>query len=518
MKYVHAADKRFLKVFLIGIAFFFVSITVYSLILSQGDVHPLRWITGKADPLCPTCNVLVLSLDTVSSRHLPCYGYYRNTAPNLCAYADNHIQFRTAYANASWTLPSDISLFTSLYPAFHGIEDYSNDSMQLPARATLLPYVLKQAGYHTIFAIPANDPTFPVKEIYNRGVSEVIPVGSGSTENLDEALSRFAQVVRGGQKTFMYVHSYKAHGPYFIQGETMFTDENFPDIPLTGAGIYENFSQDFYVYLLNQLSQVVGKPNAPVSQEFFDKLKNAPTLEAAHQLAQSRALDLDSYYMEYFYFAKIDLTDQRQVEYIKALYDQRLFELDEWIGRVLIPFLDSPLVKENTIVIITSEHGEEFMEHGRILHETLYDSNVAVPLIVSVPGYKKQVIQVPAQVVDVMPTLLDMVGLNNRQYFFQGRSLVDAIVGIPVRNRFLYASQRTGKSGQIITMRNEQWKVFMMDDGTTYIPYELYHIQSDPQEAHNVLTERLDVAKRLAHQATLYMKKWRTIVHDYQKK
>ena len=75
-------------------------------------------------PICDHCNVILISLDTLGANHLPCYGYERNTSPNLCNFAKENVFFTNAFSNASWTLPSHFSIFTSLYPNHHNMINY----------------------------------------------------------------------------------------------------------------------------------------------------------------------------------------------------------------------------------------------------------------------------------------------------------------------------------------------------------------------------------------------------------
>ncbi len=467
----------------------------------------------RRGPVCKNCNVIVISLDTVSANHLPCYGYARNTAPNLCRYAGRSVLFKNAYSNASWTLPADVSMFTSWYPQYHRILNLEDEMKTLPATAPLLPEILRQNGYTTYFGVPEHDQAFPVDGVYKQGVTGVIPVGYGPDEDLGAALTAFLKSVTNGHKTFLYLHSYEAHGPYIPNNPTpMFTNDRFPNIPLTWDGIYDNFSPGFYRYLVDQLSQTVGKPNATVDTAFLEKLENAPTLSAAKQLAQSKENELDSYYTEYNYFSKIDLRDPRQVEYVKALYDQKIFELDAWIGRVLIPFLESPAIQKNTIVVITSEHGEEFMEHGRLGHITLYDSNTKVPFIVSIPGYDKHVVEGPVQGIDIAPTIIDALGLPVRRYLFQGISLLDSAVGNRLRDRLLIANGYN-TDHEVKTVRNDGWKMFMKWLNGGFVPYELYNVAQDPMETNNVLADHLDTAKRLMKENSRLDAEWQSFAN-----
>lgn len=483
------------------------------LILSISGVF-LSTITPQTS-ICKNCNVIVFAIDTVGADHLPCYGYSRNTAPNLCTFASQNILFQHAYANAPWTLPSDVSMFTSWYPSYHGVTTYENYNSRLPEYIPLLPEILKKNGYTTFFAVPPNDRAFPLKDVYYKGVSEVIPVSSGPDEDLDIPLQRFLASVSEGKKTFLYLHSYGAHGPYVIRGkEKMFTNENIPNIPLSWDGIYGNFSEDFYKYIVDELSVSVGQPNATIDVDFFEKLTHAPTLAEARRLVESRADDLESFYTEYYYFAKINLKDPRQVEYVKALYDQKVFELDTWIGKELIPFLNHPKIKDNTVVIITSEHGEEFLEHGRISHVTLYDSNVKVPFILKVPGLSRRIVDTPVQSADVTPTVLDILGINRRRFYFQGSSLMGRIFGFPMRDRLLVA-QDYNNVNDTITVRNADWKLFMKKNNDSYIPYELYDIRHDPSESTNILSSQFTVAKSLFQRTTRYMRQWERIFERF---
>src|SRR3989344_4435924 len=75
----------------------------------------------NVDLECKDCNVILVLLDTLGTNHLPCYGYERDTAPILCAFAKENVMFQNAYSNATWTLPSHVSAFTGLYPETHNV-------------------------------------------------------------------------------------------------------------------------------------------------------------------------------------------------------------------------------------------------------------------------------------------------------------------------------------------------------------------------------------------------------------
>lgn len=467
-----------------------------------------RFSVSNTMPVCKNCNVIIISLDTVGAPHLPCYGYIRNTASNLCSFAKQNILFQNAFVNSTWTLPSDVSLFTSLYPTTHGIRDYTDYTMRLSPSLPFLPEILQKAGYYTIFGIPGNDRAFPIDDVYYRGISKVIPHTPGPDEDLDSALAAFKDSVLSGRKTFMFLHSYQAHGPYIPKNpKKMFTDDMFPHIPTTWPDIYGEFSEDFYRYLLDELVKTVDKPNAVIDRAFYEKLAHAPTLFAAEKIASTKETELESYFTEYYYFAKIKRSDPAQVEYVKALYDQKIFELDEWIGKRLLPLLDDPKIRDNTIVIFTSEHGEEFMEHGRMTHVTLYDSNVKVPLIMKIPGYGPVSVNTPVQGVDIMPTILGLVGLSMRPYRLQGANLGPLIAGGAFGDRLVVVDGYTDK-----TVRTNKWKLFLKRIDNTLVPYELYDVVADPSESTNMLASEIGIMKELLRKTVRYEALWSRLI------
>lgn len=473
-----------------------------------------KTLFGRSDPpVCKNCNVIIISLDTLSANHLPCYGYDRDTAPNLCALAQKNIIFKNSYTDATWTLPSDVSMFTSLYPEVHKITDYDNYGLHLAASIPTLPEILSRQVYRTYLGIPLDDRAFPVEDVYDRGITKVIGVGAPPQENLTPALLEFLTNVSAGHKTFLFLHTYALHAPYLIEDrKKLYTTATIPTIPLRWSDVYDNFSEDFYRYLVGELSQRVGKPNTGLDPTFFASLAHAPSLSAARLLAESHMADTEPFYTEYYYLAKINTHDPRQVEYVKALYDQKIHELDAWIGDTLIPFLNTPSIRDHTIVIITSEHGEEFMEHGRISHETLYDSNAKVPLIMIIPGVHNKVIDGPVTSVDIAPTVLGALGIEARTFAFQGVNLWDTIVmGLSVPDRLLIANSYNVDL-ELKTVRTAVWKLFLKKYHGAFIPYELYNIARDPSESNNLLTQHLTVVNTLLHELLVYEKRWQVLL------
>lgn len=490
-------------------------IVLIALVMVFSTIQILNSVRNKKS-LCKDCNIIMISIDSLSANHMPCYGYDRDTTPNLCKFGSNNIIFKNAFSNATWTLPSHVSMFTSLYPEYHNVIKHGDVlSLKIP----FLPEILQNNGYETFFYIPKHDYTLPINDVYSRGITKIIPKETINPNNpfsyLNDALNSFLSNIKKGEKTFTFLHTYYVHNPYLIEErEKIYTKDSFDNIPLSMKELFDRpFTSELYQEILSEASL---KKNTgdwrEVSLNFYDNLKNAKTLEEAEKIfkSQGEGFFWYLYYVDHYYMRKINKNDKLQVEYIKALYDQEIHELDEWIGNVLIPFLEYPAIKNNTIVIITSDHGEEFMEHDQIGHTTAYDSNLKIPFLIYIPGITGKTIMPSVQSIDIVPTILDIIGISSNKFLFQGYSLVDLIQKNTKINRLLFADGFENKTKAI---RKENWKLFLMKDmENKYVPYELYDTESDPNELNNILSSHMDIVNRIINENDAYNQQWRHLL------
>ncbi|MFN2426686.1 MAG: sulfatase [Candidatus Binatia bacterium] len=314
------------------------------------------------EPPRPT-NVVVVLVDTLRSDHLGCYGYSRDTSPNIDRLASSGYVFDAAIAQSSWTAPSVASLFTSLYPSVHGVVRWG--STVAPELETLAEVLqkrgLKTAGFsaNMAFVNPEKgfDQGFDVFEVLTRRAradesKEKIfgKVASEASTVTDRAIRHLDEV--GGQPFFLYVHYIDPHTPY-----------NAP------APYRERF-----------VTESVGV----VRKSHDDLFAISGTISAGDD----------------------------DVPHLIELYDGEIAYTDAQIGRLLGHLEDAGLM-ERTLVVITSDHGEEFLEHRGWVHgTTLYREQVQVPLIVRMPdgaGGGRRIAE-PIELVDVGPSLLEQHG------------------------------------------------------------------------------------------------------------
>lgn len=426
-------------------------------------------------PLCEKCNVILVSLDTLGSNHLPCYGYERNTAPNLCKFAKENIMFSNSYSNAPWTLPSHFSIFTSLYPKHHGV---LNTGDKLNSDITTLPQIFKSNWYSTVYVGPTDDAQLPLDKGLERGFDLIYGTNSQiDLKSWENGLNKLKENTKNDKNSFLFLHSYWVHAPYVVESvsgqnkKRLFTDIYLPDIPLTVEDFSKYSSPEFITFVRNSQS---------LTEEERNKFRSAKSNEL---IAIFNSLSISTKYSikQSFYFEQLKSNDSAG-DYARALYDETIYYLDKNL-RNLFDLVQSKQFTNNTILIITSDHGEEFMEHGYLGHpaDRLYNSVTSVPLIMYIPGIKQMKIDKLVEGVDIFPTVLSLIGVK-------APASIDGVdlTGIIQNKSDAKAKEYLISEGiSIESVRNQAWKLYR-----NYYRFntdtELYDLISDPDEKNDI--------------------------------
>jgi hypothetical protein len=327
--------------------------------------------TGGGDPrtaLEPSRGFILISLDTVSAEHLSLYGYERPTTPFLDSLAERSVVFDNAYVQLPGTLPSHMSMFTGLYPDQHDV--FPPDAVLAPGIPTL-PELLSRAGFRTL---GHTDGGFVHGRFgFSRGFDvfddrRIILWGGG-----DHSFARGLASLRAlgpEERFFLFVHTYAAHDPY-----------NPP--PRCRGLFWHGPPPDGAQLPTSAVLRAHNSGLAPLSPEV--------------------------------------------VEYYASQYDAEIRCLDDEIGR-FFSGLEELRLADNVTVMITADHGEEFLQHGKMGHEQIYHENLHVPLLVVAPGLTggRRVPQV-VQSIDLAPTFCDLAGIPPPAGI-PGRSLVPLLL------------------------------------------------------------------------------------------
>lgn len=452
-------------------------------------------------PMCPDCNVVIISADVLRADDLTCYGYERNTAPNICAFAKKNSFFTRSYSESSYTLDSVFSLLTGLLPSSHHMVTPLDDVLSPDIRT--LPMLLKHAGYKTMYVGPTDDINMPLDRGLERGFDEIYSSDTRTNGAWSKRYKELMPTLLGTKPVLMFFHSYAMHDPYLAgEGKRMFVDGVFPHIPVTEEE-FRVHSWPFYVSTRADFAHRLETSQTPESirrnRSIWEKLNEAiilGDLDGAKRVIESLTSYEQFELNNNWYMTKIDTSNHAEIAYFRGLYDERIVQFDTEI-KDLLDYVSRQDVKRRTIVVFTSPHGEEFMEHGKLLHdENIYNTSTHVPLIIASPHVKSGVYNELTQGIDIAPTILDMLGLPIPAYM-QGYSVSQLVQGnVSYKGRRYVVGEHRGDIIQSISDGN--WKLYENIDLTTMKPWtELYQVTADPDEHMNVLETHPDVSQRL---------------------
>jgi len=426
-----------------------------------------QWKTNReavAEPWRQDRNVILISVDTLRGDRLEPGHQQRVATPNIDRLAGKGVVFTEAEAPAPWTLPSVTSMLTSLHPSAHGT--YGQGSRLSPQMVTLaeaisregmttkavlangwlnFPFNLHQGfvNYQFTYSKKARPQWWPglialrLLHLLGPGSDPFAPKTNQSVaENLVDLSIDFLQRNTRGN-FFLWIHLVDPHDPYVARGK------------------YRR------------------EAPAPRGHGSFPRYDSGTTVD----LRKGRMIN------------------NREKQRLENLYDLEVRYTDDEVGR-LMEQLDQLGLDDRTLVIITSDHGEEFWEHGNVNHgHSLYRELLHIPLIVRPPaGYPvaegRQATVV--RLIDVAPTILDFLGIEQPR-FWEGQSLLPLVRGEEEGDRPAFGgslvyyqerkSIREGRHKYILTPRTGE--------------EELYDLEADPLETVNLASREPDLVARL---------------------
>ncbi len=330
-----------------------------------------------------TQNVVILLLDCVRADHIGTYGYPRSTTPNLDALAVDAVLFEQAISQSNWTKPSIVSLFTGTYLSQHLITDGRlggriEDDGSIPTGHVMVEEFMTLAEYMSRGG-------FATGGFVNQGH---LPAHLGFAQGFDvyesglhdpEVEQFFKAWVNqlGDRRFFAYLHLLDLHFPYTTQDHLDIFNDDLSERPMTRL------------------------------------MQSAAGGEEIRRRASSGGLT------------------QENVQELVGLYDGELLGVDDRLGSV-VRYLKESGLYDSTLIIVTADHGEAFLEHNYFEHgeNLLYSELIRVPLIIKFPSrqHAGQRISAPAQLIDILPTLREHFGLATSQEV-GGTSLIGLIEG-----------------------------------------------------------------------------------------
>ncbi len=457
---------------------------------------------GGGEPAAPRPNVLWIVWDTVRADRLGVYGYQRPTTPNLDAWARDARVYDDCISPGSWTVPSHASMFTGLLPSEHGAE---HGSEWLDDKLVTIAELLRDSGYQT-FSWTAN-PHISREENSTQGFETQQhpwdkPVEERAREIYESKLATFpadSEQRRRGERQANSAWVLKAAGELAQEGLSSWLNQRDAKRP--------------YFAFLNYME---------AHRPLISARRHREAVMAPEQVEASYNAEIDWNSTWGYCFGLVDVPDE-SLELLSGSYDAGIHELDSLFGD-LMRALEAQGALENTIVVLTADHGDHLSEHHLLDHQySVAQVLVRVPLIVKypprfAPGRESR----PVMSMDLFPTLLELAGVEApRVGVGHARSLLD-----PAERRARITQYTKPYERPLISTRKlypnhdissfERGRVAIVDKPWKLVqhlggPTELFNLDSDPYETRNVAGENAAVLERMRKQLVGVLKSVRPI-------
>ena len=405
--------------------------------------------------------IFLISIDTLGASHMSLYGYKNKTTPNLKKFAREAVVFNNAFSNSTWTVSSHMSLFTSLLEYGHKVyvkKNYINsgsdqfvvkDKIIFPLSPSITTLTEYLSNNYVAFGFNGGGNVSA-----SFGFSRGFDLYLSDHKDMDDpnASSNLFSRVKDHLKefpfprAFYFLHTYHVHAPY------------------------------------NPIPESNVEPGEKIKK--FDFYKDLGGMRGIYKT-----------------FPADFVTD------VIKLHDMEITSFDRAFGD-FINYLRLNDLYDNSTIILLSDHGEEFLEHGSWVHASnLYNNQLWIPLVIKFPGqeFQGENIETPVSLVDVMPTLLAHKGLPIPGHL-HGRSLLGLISGKQKESGFVISSLFYSKPdvfipGKVSIIRDnfkliyndaypQPANEFFRDPLPIISPFELFDLSNDRAEKNNILNPR----------------------------
>lgn len=397
-------------------------------------------------------NVILVSIDTLRPDHLGCYGYDRAVSPTIDRLAEEGVLFKSVFSSTTWTLPAHMAMLTSLPDLVHGVV---SEGFLLDEQRITLAEILKSKGYNTfgVFTGPFLLPRWGFSQGFDKYIDATLYDKALEGAEMLNAAERGRTTPGAMEEVKIILETNKNH-PFFLFLHLFDVHPDFDPPPP-----YDTFFDPDYQ------GNVSGKD-----------IMNNPLINKDMPI--------------------------RDLEHLQALYDGEIRFVDEQGIAKLLELLSDNKILDNTLLAITSDHGEEFFEHGVFGHrQNLFDTTLRIPLIFWCPQLfaAGKTVDQQVRIIDIMPTILDLIGISQSPEGL-GKSLVSLINGSEKEAIFtpLFAEVQS-RSWYLETLRTENYK-FIRDHKQQRKYY--YDLKQDQLEL-APLTDEMDPSFQSAEEQYL---------------
>jgi len=416
-------------------------------------------------------NILLITIDSLRADFAKCCineAKNNNDMPNLSNFAQQSIIFKNAFSNAPYTGASLATLFTSKYP---GMVISPNNTL---LKNSLTIADILQTNRYVTLGIHSN-PFLSTNFKFDKGFSyfedNLLPWNKDAIPKRYQIMAN--KIVRLFRKQ-----------PYL------------PAMVINKKAFYhlKNIAHPFFLWIhyMDTHGPYQSKKGFSYLNKYKAEILWRKAVKKPHQIAERELISLISAYKE-------------EIKYVDYCLKEFFAALDR---------LD---LLQNTIIVICSDHGEAFCEHGTFSHpRQLYEELIKVPLIVKFPDIEKKImISQPVALIDIVPTLLDYLGISLKEYSFVGNSLLPLIKNENDKNfrQWVISDATPDKEYYNICIRTNEWKLIINELNEKK---ELYNLIKDPKEQLDLINSEQEIAKKLEKELLAHRKKMKAKIQNYE--
>lgn len=444
-------------------------------------------------------NIIFIVVDAFRPENLGCYGYQRDTSPNIDRLAQRAVLFENCYACSNATDPTFTSIFSGKYPISHGIIHHGpkvtdkEEERFYQSDIKLLAEILKSNGYTTI-GIDW------LSRWHKRGFDYYWSDEEGKDIRTENIFNKMLKKLPVSLHNFLFK---------IIRKRRLFLPDheggNFTKIAIDKIDKVKDAKLPFFVLIHYWDTHVPFR----IPHEYFEKFNTIPKKTKIKDLLNKIK---NKEWRDYVHKALVGPMFT-YVEEFNSMYDATINYVDFQIGRI-IEFLKSSGLEENTLLIITGDHGTAIGKHIPFFdHHGIFEETIRVPLIIKYGSrFPQKRISSIIQQIDIIPTVLELLGIDSEKYEFNGYSLFSAIkTGSEIKREYAYISDANGGRFAILDGRlggRGRYKyIFSKDEESAKCNYcdeihegeteVLFDLEKDPDETQNVLEKNTDIVTGL---------------------
>lgn len=403
--------------------------------------------------------IILVSLDTVRADAVSGFGAKDSQTPALLQFGKEGIRFTTAISASHFTSASHATLLTGYSPYVHGTAMTATKSSAIPPSMPTLGTILQKAGYYTAGFTDAGQMTADAG--FHRGFDMFKSEASGIVEKLPD-IRQFIQNCKD-RPFFLFVHSYRAHEPYRPAARTV-----------------TELLRDYHGVFAEGVREAA-------------KVSPSGGLEPGE--TQKKIMALLSY---------TKATTDAEKSYFRRIYDSGVAGADDEVAE-LFKLLKETNVYDRSLIIVTSDHGEAFFEHGNVSHRDIYDECIRVPLIFRLPGARHagKVVEATFPAVNLAPTALELLNVVHGLEF-EGKSIARGIESGAIEEEPAHIQWRMHRDDRIpqgfgVRTRNAKLteKFIPVSGNEPRVESNFFDLVSDPGEKSDLYASTPEKAREL---------------------